>query len=107
MSSNLDFYLINEIKSDTGLELIYNFRNIKFHVGIAAAVTSYPRIEMLEFKTLPAIKIYYTDIESIIIEGNIPPELIGEDLSQMKDELGGGILKKAYILGIKICLYQR
>jgi len=70
MSSNLDFYLINEIKDSNKLDLITSFRNVKSHVGIAAAITSYARIYMIQFKTLLGIKIYYTDTDSIIIEGN-------------------------------------
>lgn len=50
MSSNLDYNLINEINQDTGLNLISTFRKVKSHVGIAAAVTSYARIEMIELK---------------------------------------------------------
>jgi hypothetical protein len=52
MSSNLYYNLINEINQDTGLELISNFRKVKSHVGIAAAVTSYARIEMIELKII-------------------------------------------------------
>lgn len=52
MSSNLDYDLINEIKHDTGLQLLSNFRKVKSHVAIAAAVTSYARIEMMELKML-------------------------------------------------------
>jgi len=70
MSSNLDFYLINEIKDSNKLDLITSFRNVKSHVGIAAAITFYARIYMIQFKTLLGIKIYYTDTDSIIIEGN-------------------------------------
>ena len=47
MSSNLDYNLINEIKDNTNLNLKSNFKNVKSHVGIASAVTSYARIEMI------------------------------------------------------------
>jgi len=49
MSSNLDFYLINEIKDSNKLDLITSFRNVKSHVGIAAAITFYARIYMIQF----------------------------------------------------------
>jgi hypothetical protein len=58
-----------------------SFRSVKAHVGIAAAVTSYARIEMLELKMLLiklGIKLYYTD--SIFVDGELPLELIGNDL---------------------------
>lgn len=52
MSSNLNFDFINEIKTDTDLDLSTSFRNIKSNVAIAAAVTSYVRIEMIDLKNL-------------------------------------------------------
>jgi hypothetical protein len=108
MSSNLDYNLINEINQDTGLELVTTFRGVKSHVGIAAAVTSYARIEMIELKMLLiklGIKLYYTDTDSIFVDKELPEYLIGKDLGQLKDELNGGIIKKAYFLGIKKYAY--
>jgi hypothetical protein len=64
MSTNLDYDLVNEIKDYTQTEIINDFRNVKSHVGISAAVTSYARIEMMRLKSLLnslGIKIYYTD----------------------------------------------
>ena len=104
MSSNLDYTLINEIKTDTNFELITNFRTVKSHVGIAAAVTAYARIEMLELKMLLSklgIKLYYTDTDSLFVDKEIPNYLIGNELGQLKDELKGGWIKKGYFLGIK------
>jgi hypothetical protein len=82
---------------DTGLELLYNFRNIKSHVGIAATVTAYARIEMLELKILLSklgIKLFYTDTDSIFIDGLLPPHLTGNELGLLKDELKGGQFEK-------------
>lgn len=104
MSTNLDYDLINEIKQDTGFELLTNFRKVKSNVAIAAAVTSYARIEMIELKMLLIklnIKLYYTDTDSIFVDKELPSYLIGKELGQLKDELNGGIIKKAYFLGIK------
>jgi hypothetical protein len=104
MSSNLDYDLINEIKSYSNLDLITSFRNVKSHVGIAAAVTAYARIEMLEFKILLdklGIKLYYTDTDSFFVDSELPDYLIGDNLGQFKDELKGNSIKKAYFLGIK------
>jgi hypothetical protein len=104
MSSNLDYDLINEINEETNLDLISKFRSIKSHVGIAAAVTSYSRIEMIKFKMELAklgLKLYYTDTDSIFVDGELPQHLVGKDLGLMKDELDGGFIKKAYFLGIK------
>jgi DNA polymerase elongation subunit (family B) len=104
MSSNLDYDLINEIKMDTNLNLTSNFRMVKSHVGIAAAVTAYARIEMLELKMLLiklGINLYYTDTDSLFTDKELPKYLVGKGLGQLKDELNGGVIKKAYFLGIK------
>jgi hypothetical protein len=101
MSSNLDYDLINEIKDYTQLDLMTSFRKVKSNVAIAAAVTAYARIEMIQYKVLPNIKLYYTDTDSIFVDKDLPSNLIGDDLGQMKDELGGGLIGKAYFLGIK------
>jgi DNA polymerase elongation subunit (family B) len=104
MSSNLDYDLINDIKMDTNLNLTSNFRKVKSHVGIAAAVTSYARIEMIELKMLLiklGINLYYTDTDSIFVDKELPNYLVGKDLGQLKDELNGKFIKKAYFLGIK------
>jgi DNA polymerase family B len=104
MSSNLDFSLVNEIKEETQLELKSNFRLVKSHVGIAAAVTAYARIEMIELKMLLVkfgMKLFYTDTDSIFVDNVLPDYLIGKELGLLKDELNGGIIKKAYFLGIK------
>jgi len=97
MSSNLDYSLLNELKQETNLELVSGFRNIKSHVGIASAVTSYARIEMMELKMLLTklnIKLYYTDTDSIFTDKEILEYLIGKDLGQLKDELNGKFIKK-------------
>lgn len=104
MSSNLDYSILNELKQETNLELVSGFRNVKSHVGIAAAVTSYARIEMMELKMLLiklGIKLYYTDTDSFFVDKELPHYLIGKELGQLKDELNGGVIKKAYFLGIK------
>jgi hypothetical protein len=104
MSSNLDYSILNELKQETNLELVSGFRNVKSHVGIASAVTSYARIEMMELKMLLiklGIKLYYTDTDSFFVDKELPQYLIGKELGQLKDELNGGVIKKAYFLGIK------
>jgi hypothetical protein len=97
MSSNMDYDLINEINEETNLDLISKFRSIKSHVGIAAAVTSYSRIEMIKFKMeldKLGINLYYTDTDSIFVDGELPQHLVGNELGLMKDELKVGLLKK-------------
>nr|YP_009498234.1 hypothetical protein [Lactifluus piperatus]AWX53020.1 hypothetical protein [Lactifluus piperatus] len=104
MSSNLDYNLINEIKDHTNLDIISNFKKVKSNVAIASAVTSYARIEMMELKMLLiklGIKIYYTDTDSFFTDKEIPAYLIDNELGKLKDELKGGVIKKAYFFGIK------
>jgi hypothetical protein len=101
MSSNLDYDLINEIKSDLDIDLIYSFRKVKSNFAIAAAVTSYARIEMMKYKIIPNLNVFYTDTDSIFVDKELPKQLIGNELGQMKDELKGGFIDKAYFLGIK------
>jgi hypothetical protein len=68
---------------------------------------SYARIEMIELKMLLiklGIKLYYTDTDSIFVDKELPDyklNLVGKELGQLKDELSGGVIKKAYFLGIK------
>jgi hypothetical protein len=94
MSTNLDYDLINELKTSSELDVITNFRSIKSHVGIAAAVTAYARIEMLKYKTIPGLKIFYTDTDSIFCDKELPPDMVGSELGQMKDVLGTGFIEK-------------
>lgn len=59
---------------------------------------------MIELKILLlklGIKLYYTDTDSIFVDKELPQYLIGKDLGQLKDELNGGVIKKAYFFGIK------
>lgn len=59
---------------------------------------------MIELKMLLiklGIKLYYTDTDSFFVDKDLPQYLIGKELGQLKDELNGGVIKKAYFLGIK------
>ena len=47
------------------------------------------------------INIYYFDTDSLFVNKPLPDYLIGDGLGQLKDELKGGYIKKAYFLGIK------
>jgi hypothetical protein len=107
ISSNLDYELLNEINQHLDQPLKCGYRKVNSHVGIASAVTSYGRIEMMKYKIYCLennIKIYYTDTDSIFIDKELPKNMVGDDLGLMKDELSGGYIKQAYFLGInKYC----
>ena len=48
------------------------FSNHKVSVGIASAVTAYSRVYMSKFKNRDDIKLYYSDTDSIFVDGEIP-----------------------------------
>ena len=89
--NNVDFNLIKRANSDLHIDLLTQPRQyVKSNVAIAAAITAYARIEMMRYKNIPGIKIYYTDTDSIITNKELPAEMVGTELGQMKDELDGG-----------------
>lgn len=103
MSQNLDQNLIEELNNEfvEDVNLKNSFRHVKSNVALASAVTSYARIEMMKYKTIPGYDAYYSDTDSIFLSKPLPDSLIGDELGQMKDELSGNIISKAYFLGIK------
>jgi hypothetical protein len=68
-------------------------------VAIAAAVTSYARIHMIDF--IDNSDVVYTDTDSIFATKLLDNNLVGKDLGLMKDEKNGNIIEEAYFFGIK------
>jgi len=103
MSANPNRDLIKSLNKDFRgeINLENKFKEVKSNVAIASAVTSYARIEMMKYKTLKDCNIYYSDTDSIFIDGNLPDSMIGSELGQMKDELNGKVIERAYFLGVK------
>lgn len=66
----------------------------KANVAIAAAVTAYTRIHMMDLKL--NYDVCYSDTDSIFTTHPLPDHLIGPGLGQLKDELGGIVIDKAY-----------
>ena len=77
---------------------------IQSNVAIAAAVTSYARIHMIQYKN--SDNCFYTDTDSIFTNKPLDVNLIGNELGQMKDEMNGLIISKGLFLGIKKYGYQ-
>jgi hypothetical protein len=103
---NLDFDIINKLNTDLNVKYFDNsFKIVKSNVAIASAITAYARIVMMKYKTIPDINIYYTDTDSIFIDKELPANMVGKELGQMKDELDGGVIKNAYFFGIKQYAY--
>ena len=71
----------------------------KSNVAIAAAITSYARIHMMDLKL--NYDVLYSDTDSIFTTHPLPGHLIGPELGQLKDEMAGVVIDKAYFLGIK------
>lgn len=71
----------------------------KANVAIAAAITSYARIHMMDLKLNHDV--LYSDTDSIFTTHPIPNHLIGPELGQLKDEMAGVVIDRAYFLGPK------
>lgn len=104
--NNVDFNLIKETNAELNINLLVQPRKlVKSNVAIASAITAYARIEMMKYKTIPGIKIYYTDTDSIFTNKELPNWMVGDDIGQMKDKLSGGWIKQAYFFGVKKYAY--
>lgn len=103
---SLDFDLINKLKVELNInDFMTTLSTVKSQVAIAAAVTSYARMEMVKYKTLNNVSVLYSDTNSIFTDKPLPDIFIGKELGQMKNELGEGYIKKAYFFGIKQYAY--
>ena len=97
---NLDVDTINELNVTLDTDISDKVYSVKSNVAIAAAVTAYARIHMIQFKTLPGV--YYTDTDSIFIDRALPGHLIGKELGMMDNELSDNIeINRALFLGNK------
>lgn len=85
--SNVDFNLIKETNSELNINLLLQpMQIVKSNVALASAITAYARIEMMKYKTIPGLKVLYTDTDSIFTNMELPSNMVGDDLGQMKDE---------------------
>lgn len=104
--SNVDYNLIKEANTELNINMLVQPRQlIKSNVAIASAITAYARIEMMKFKVIPGLIIYYTDTDSIFTNMELPFHMVGKLIGQMKDELNGGCIKEAYFFGVKKYAY--
>lgn len=79
-----------------------NYQGANTNVAIASTVTSMARVFMSFFKNNPLWDLIYSDTDSIIIDRELPKELVGGELGDMKLEmkLTGfiGLAPKVYFL---------
>lgn len=99
MQTNLPENIINELKIHLESEFKDFEKTVNNNVAIASAITSYARINMMDFKLNNDV--IYSDTDSVILGNNIDSSLIGPELGQMKDELNGEYMTECYVLGIK------
>ena len=99
MKDNLPKDIINKLKITLETEFKNYQHTVNNNVSIAAAITSYSRIHMMDFKLNNDV--IYSDTDSVILGNSIDSSLIGPELGQMKDELNGGCMIECYVLGIK------
>ena len=88
------------IKKDIQNMLYGNLEIHNVNVAIAAAITSYARIHMSQFKNNPNFKLYYSDTDSIYIDRPLPPKFISNtELGKLKLE---NVLSDAIFLAPKV-----
>ena len=89
---------------ENGFFVNYINNNIKNNehkvcVAIASAVTAYGRVAMSKFKKNLELIILYSDTDSVFIIGDLPIELIGNELGKFKLEY---VFKEVVMLGPKL-----
>jgi len=97
--NNLDGEILSNVNENLPIKIKTNYAFVKSNVGIASAVTAYARMHMTPYKL--ENDVYYSDTDSIFTSNKLPSNQVGSELGQMKDELDGKIIKKAYFIGIK------
>jgi hypothetical protein len=97
-------FLVRIKNQDTINNLLDNgSKTHNINVAIAAAITSYARIEMSQFKNNPNFNLYYSDTDSIYIDSKLPDDLVSNTiLGKMKLE---SIISKAIFICPKVYGY--
>src|SRR5277367_331748 len=78
-----------------------NYTIVKSNVAIASAVTSYARCEMIKYKCIENINVYYSDTDSMITDKPLPTS---KELSGLKNEMikhGSEQISEGYFIGPK------
>nr|UEX92847.1 hypothetical protein [Marasmius tenuissimus] len=96
-------YIVQILKNEEQ-ELISLIDNLNekhnINIAIASFVTSYARIHMSQFKNNKDIKLYYTDTDSLIVNKELPNDMVNDKiLGKFKLE---HVIKKAIFLASKL-----
>lgn len=80
---------------------------IKTNVAISSAITSYSRVHIAFFKTLPNNVLLYSDTDSVFLIYPLDPKYIcSKTLGLMKDELKGEVISEYLFLEPKLYYYK-
>jgi hypothetical protein len=99
VEGNVPGKIIKSLNLGASYKIKNSFSSVNTNVSIASAITSYARIEMMQYKL--NYDVLYSDTDSIFTTDKLPDNLIGGELGMMKDELEGLTIKEGYFLGIK------
>ena len=105
--SILDYIKIDKtyvILKDSRLSMKYDEKEDMYHgadvnVAVASAITAGARVHMSIFKNNPVFNLYYSDTDSAVTDAQLPAELVGTALGQMKLE---HTVNKAIFLAPKV-----
>jgi hypothetical protein len=76
-----------------------SYHGIDTNIALASSITSEARILMSTFKNNPKYRLYYSDTDSGIFDTELPIELVGSALGQVKLE---HVISKAVFLAPKV-----
>jgi len=99
IEGNTPSKIVNALNLGASFKIKNDFSSVSTNVSIASAITSYARIEMMQYKL--NYDVLYSDTDSIFTSDKLPDHLIGGELGMMKDELEGETIREGYFLGIK------
>jgi hypothetical protein len=97
----------NGISYKDALKLFDDTQNLKTNVAICSATTSYSRIHIAIFKTLPDNVLLYSDTDSVFLSKPLDPKYINDKiLGLIKDELKGSVITRYIFLEPKLYFYE-
>jgi len=99
LSNNVNSDILSELNSVLEIQLKKIYTPVKNNVALAAAITAYARIHMMEYKLDPGC--VYSDTDSVFTTSLLPENDLGSDLGLFKDEMKGLVIEEGYFLGIK------
>jgi hypothetical protein len=78
IEGNIDGSLLKSLNNNSKIKTKNILASVNTNVSIASAITSYARIEMMQYKL--NYDVFYSDTDSIFTTDKLPDELIGNEL---------------------------